>query len=215
MSTPDPAGSQDFTEDNGYGNNAMPANGVPYWAESADAWNTLIIAGRRFPGIVKVGGKAFEVRADKKKKAGTSGEKLTKLGREVAEPEFTIQLWTKEHLDQYVEIVRLFTPRGSGQLPPPVTVIHPALAIYGVKSVQIMVASFPEMKDSGGLYEVKLKTREFVQARPGKVKTDDATGSEFVKEFGEHQAVPKAIAASRARVSPEAGNGNEPRGKTP
>jgi hypothetical protein len=186
---------------------AVSVGAVPFWGDAPDAWNTLIIAGRKVPGIAKVSGAAYDIRVDKKTVPGEHGEKQTTLGREPCDPELEVKLWTAEHLKAFLNIVRLFLPRAGGALPPPVDVVHPALAMFKVRSLRIMKCSFPEEREPG-VFFLHMRCREFIPGKKGgKPKTDTAS----IEREGPG-AVQKKV---NALTTPAVTNGNAPRGKQP
>lgn len=180
---------------------------IPFWGDAPDSWNTLIMAGRRLPGIARVGGAAFDIRVDRATVPGVHGEKQTTLGREPCDPEIEVQLWTAAHLQAFVEIVALFLPKSKTALPPPVDVIHPALAMFRVRAVRVMKCSFPEEKEKD-VFVVKMRCREFIRGSKGtKPKTDASS----LERYGPG-AVQERVNALK---TPDVTNGNEPRTKQP
>jgi hypothetical protein len=198
---------EDFTGKPGSIITSAPGS-IPCWVDSPAAWNTVFMAGHRLPGVARVSGKAFEVRADKKKAAGINGERLTRLGRDPAEPEFVFKIWTSKQLKQFVDLVKIFLPKGSAQLGPPVDVVHPALALYNIKSVQVMVAGFPEEKGAD-IYEIKLKCREFFRGS-GKPTTPVASTGGIMKYDGKTGA-DAAQKTLKERTAPDHTNAGPPR----
>lgn len=193
---------EDYSIDQGVTAGVLESSSVPFWGDSPESWNTVIIGGIRIPGIASISGKAFEVRADKKSIPGEHGEKMTTLGREPCDPEITLKLWTPQQLKDFLTIVKLFLPKSHRQLPPPVDVIHPALAIFKVRSLRIMSCTFPEEKEKD-VFELKLKCREFVRGTGTKPKTDKAS----IEKEGPGAVLSRLFSF----LSPDKTNGNAPR----
>lgn len=68
------------------------------------------------------------------------------------------------------------TTGGEKLEPGPVDVVHPALVIFRIKSVQIMEVSLPESKGKD-VFEVKLKCREFIPAAKASVTSNQGSKS--------------------------------------
>lgn len=202
--TPPKSPYEDYTGNSKTGGQSV-VTGIPFWGDSPDSWNTVVMAGRRLPGIARVGGAAFDIRVDRKAIPGEHGEHMTTLGREPCDPEIEVQLWTPGHLKDFLAIVALFMPKSQTALPPPVDVVHPALAMFKVRSVRIMKCSFPEEKDKG-VFVVKMRCREFIRGSSStKPKTDKAS----IESQG-----PGAVAKKvNSFKTPDVTNGNAPRTK--
>lgn len=201
--------NEDFTGNGGSNianeSDFIDSSNVPFWGDAPQSWNTIILGGFKLPGVVTVLGKAFEVRADRKKIPGVSGETLTTLGREPCEPEIKVKLWKKQHLTDFLSLIKSFLPVGSQVLPPPVTVIHPALAMFKVRAIRVMKCSYP-VETQPGVFEVTLNFREFFAGKGGKPKTDKSP--KIVNEG------PGAVAQKINKLrTPDQTNGNEPRSR--
>lgn len=85
--------------------------------------------------------------------------------------------------------------------PAPLDVVHPALAIYRIRSVQIVEASLPTPKGKD-IFEVRLKGREFIDKRATKVTTADQSVSLTAALGG--NAIDRRIAAKPKAVKPSA-----------
>jgi hypothetical protein len=169
---------------------------VPFWGDNPAAWERIVLDGYRVPGVAKVGGKAFEVKADKKKAPGESGASTTVLGRNPCEPEITVQLWTAKHLSDFCQVIASFLPKNRTALPYAVDVFHPALVMYRIRSIYIMSSSYPEER-TPGVYEVKLK---FLEAFKGGGSKPKAAGPKL-SDLGKGE-VPAEVARKEARLTP-------------
>lgn len=203
----EPGPFEDFTGSKQSSGGVVDVSGIPFWGDAPDAWNTVIMAGRRLPGIARVGGAAFDIRVDRRTIPGEHGEKQTTLGREPCDPEIEVRLWTAAQLRDFVAIVKLFLPKSQTALPPPVDVVHPALAMFKVRAVRVMKCSFPEEQEKD-VFVVKMRCREFIRGSKGtKPKTDAAS----IEKEGPGAVQEKV----NAYKTPDATNGNAPRTKQP
>lgn len=197
---------EDYTWSSGtQAGTSITVSDVPFWGEAPDAWNTVILAGITVPGIAKVGGKAFDIRMDRKSIPGEHGEKQTTLGREPCDPEIEVRLWTADHLTAFLSIVKAFMPKSQSALPPPIDAIHPALAMFRIKAVRVMSCSFPEEHEPG-VFVVKMRCREFIRgSKTTKPQTDDNS----ITSLGPGAVAKKA----NSFKTPDVTNGNEPRSR--
>jgi hypothetical protein len=195
---------EDYTGSLASGQQVVVAS-VPFWGDAPDAWNTVVMAGKPLPGIAKVHGAAFDIRVDRKSIPGTHGEHLTTLGREPCDPEIEVKLWMPIHLENFLAVVKLFLPKTSAALPPPVDVVHPALAMFKVRAVRVMKCSFPEEREPGIFY-VTMRCREFIRGSKGTKPTTDTAS--IIKEGP--GAVQKKVDSFK---TPDVTNGNAPRTK--
>lgn len=85
--------------------------GVPFWADKPAAWDTVLLANRRLPGIARLSGDAIQQRLDKQKTPGLNGAHTKLMGYEPAEFDVVLTLWTEEHLRTYESLVPLLKPK--------------------------------------------------------------------------------------------------------
>lgn len=146
---------------------------VPFWSDSPDAWDTVIIAGRALPGVCRMKGKVVR-RVDRKNSTGTNGATVTYVGDDVAEFEITVRMWNDVHLSTYAEllaflrdkqspddanglgstiatgsssklVVKVNEKRGYSKFPmAPVAIEHPTLTLFKVRAAHVLEYSFPE-----------------------------------------------------------------------
>lgn len=80
---------------------------VPFWGDSPRPYDSMRIGDYYVPGLVRISGKGYEQKLDRKSIPGHKGEKLTQLGRGVAEIDIDIAIWTAQHLEDLEDIIRL------------------------------------------------------------------------------------------------------------
>lgn len=171
---------------------------TPFWAphdgqynqKAADEalWSKVKIAGVSLPGICVLSG-AMGNKVDTVPVPGTDGDTMTHLGYDSARVEVTITLWTKAQLALYVKLVREhLRPRKlkPNQEPKPVTVEHPALEIFQIRSLYLMEIGIPEPSAKvKGAYESKLTFAEyFREVTKSKSKTGKVDGAPIGANLG-------------------------------
>ncbi len=145
---------------------------VPFWGDSPETWDTVVIAGRALPGLCKMTGKVTR-RVDKKNATGTNGATITYTGDDVAEFEISVRMWTEAHLSTFAAllsflkdrqspddanglgvtvatgassklVVKANEKRGYSKFPmAPVQVEHPTLTLYRIRAAHVLEYSFP------------------------------------------------------------------------
>lgn len=163
-------GYEDFRTAQQLDDSTRSQSAIPFWGDDPDAWDTIFFAGEAAPGLAKVTGEVKN-RVDKKMLPGTNGAKMTHIGYEPAEVDVELRLWMPEQLKAFADLVKQLRPRRNS--PPPVTVNHPALALYEIRSAQMLSIGLPEYDDHADCYRVKMKLREYVTSgnQKSKVKT--------------------------------------------
>jgi hypothetical protein len=137
--TPPPGRRQQLTVD------PAPADS-PWWEDSGDVWDTVRIAGITLPGVATVSGKGFEQRTDRRVIPGQKGKRMTTFGCDPADIEIELQLWEPEHLEGLKALIAVIKPRdGKAQA---VSIYHPGLDLYQIRSVLVLSATVPTMKRS-------------------------------------------------------------------
>lgn len=181
---------------------------MPFWGDSPRSWDVVVINGLRMPGLVKVTGR-IAMRKDRKVVPGTNGVRSTHLGYEPAEITFKLRMWTPDHWEAFETwLAPAVRPRPNTGAPKAYDIAHPALAVYGIKSVEFIDASLPyQSADAPDVYEVDIKALEWnseLEAKAGTVNTNKksqdlgALGSEFKDKADAEQ--------SRKKKKPSASN---------
>lgn len=208
----------------------MTASAVPFWGDAPEAWEGVVVAGYRLPGVCAIEGKVKR-RHDSKKTPGANGSTVTYIGDDQADFTVTLRLWTPEHLATYAKIVgylrsmvvgtaeasklsisaaeRLIDARQKNLKPSskfpiaPVDVFHPVLSLHGIKSAHVLEYGFPKPKGeaAAGVYEATIHFLEYVPGAKGSVATPKQS-VDLVKRFGD--------GALGGRLKPSRTNGGTP-----
>jgi hypothetical protein len=163
-------------------------------------WDTLYMAGKRWPGICTISGKGIARRLDQKRTKGSDGATLKDEGNDLAE--FTIELLIYNRTDwaELQELIPLVSPRRSGGPRQPLAISYPSLALLGISACYIKAISVPSIDKNSQQLTVTMSAIEWV-AKPKKVKkaagtrrgksvADPNSGSVFVQDIT--QADPSA-----------------------
>lgn len=102
---------------------------------------------------------------DKKKAAGSDGARVTIHGKEPAKVDIEIIIWTPEQLKALAGLWPVLFPPAYKKSPPAYDAQHPVLSIHGIKSLQFIGGSGPDI-DGQGRGSFKMKALEFL--KPGK-----------------------------------------------
>lgn len=149
------------------------AGGVPFWDDSPDAWDQVVLAGIVLPGICVLTGD-IEQKVDIKKPAGSIGGRTTILGFDLAKFTVTVTLWTPAHLADWKLLMRALKPLAQAGQPQPTSIYHPSLEMVSVRAVTIVKIGLLQM-ESPGFYTSKLEALEF-RYDAGKPATPKTTG---------------------------------------
>ncbi len=85
-------------------------NGVPFWGDAPEVYDSVTLGGIVLPGICVVKGKGYEMKARHNKPPGTHGESIVHLGNEPAQWNIHILMNTVEHLRAFEALAPLFKP---------------------------------------------------------------------------------------------------------
>ena len=153
---------------------------VPFWGDEPKAYDSMFIASQLVPGLVRVTGKGYEQKIDRKTIPGHKGEKLTQIGQGPAEIDIDVALWTAKHLRDMQGIVNIIQKaltdpdpdpndvpgykKHTKKGPPPLEVYHPMLAFFNVTKLTFLRMSLPEDGDGDGVWHIKLTAIQYVPA---------------------------------------------------
>lgn len=113
------------------------------------------------PGLAKVDIRRWRD-VDKKKAAGNDGARVTIHGVDAASVEIELKIWTPEQLRQLANIWPILFPQAYKGPPPAYDVQHPKFSIFGVKSVQFVAGSGPDIQsDRSAIF--KMSAVEFLR----------------------------------------------------
>jgi hypothetical protein len=141
---------------------------------SVSDWDTIFLAGVRWPGIASVEGKGITRRIDIKRTKGSDGARLKDEGNDPAE--FTISLLIYNQPD-WVRLQRLLptvTPRRPGGPRTPISVIYPSLRVLGISTCYIKGVPVFALDKSTQQLTVTLQAIEWI-ARPKKLRKGSGT----------------------------------------
>ena len=89
----------------------MRVAGIPFWGVAQETWETVNIGGHEIPGICRVNGTGFKLKASTKKVAGQDGASVVMLGRDLASFNITVKMWEEIHLEEFRRIIEIARPR--------------------------------------------------------------------------------------------------------
>jgi hypothetical protein len=124
---------------------------------------------------------------------GQDGATTTVLGYKPAEITVNLQLWTPEQFKRFKNVITVYRPK-RGQAPKAVDVVHPKLALYGIRQAYIFSINDPPYDPVNG-YRVTLQMREWWPESKKKTR-------------GTSAVAPGTRANAAANGSRAAGNGN-------
>jgi hypothetical protein len=103
-------GYQDLgTRQTGRSSNAA-GQGVAYWGDAPETYDTVVLAGFVLPGLCSIKGKGYEMRKRDVRPTGKNGNSTYYLANEPAEFDILVMMTTKEHLQDFEKLVPLFKP---------------------------------------------------------------------------------------------------------
>lgn len=141
-------------------------------------WDVVNLNGKPLPGLCKV--KAIgKLTIDRKKPPGADGLTITSQGYDPGNVDIEILLWTWAQWKEMVQAaVTLWArPRRGGQIKA-LDISHPALSLWGIRSVVIEGVSIPEPGSIPQSMVVRLKAVEHLPPdQKNKTKTVKASGN--------------------------------------
>lgn len=180
--------------------NVSTSQGVPFWGDAPESWETVVVAGYSLPGICSLDGKVTR-RHDKKKSPGVNGATLTYISDDQAAFTVTVRMWTPEHLATYEKVIgfirnmvlasseakkntlsqseKIIDKRQKernqySKFPiAPVDIVHPVLTLHRIKAAHVIEYGFPKAKGdpAEGIYEATIHFLEYVPGSKGSVVT--------------------------------------------
>jgi hypothetical protein len=146
---------------------------LPFPSAEPEAWDTLLLAGRIWPGIAKVkvrGGRKI----DRKPAPGAHGEKITAQGAKARDVDITIRCWTREQWSELEDAIATIDPeRDQKKNPEPLFIAHPATATRGVANIFVENIEGPDW--DRGYMTVHISAVEYFPS-PKKNATSSPTG---------------------------------------
>ncbi len=177
----------------GFWDNEGTADFITQPVYSPNPYDVVVIAGRKTPGVAKVHAVPSR-KVDRKKPAGSDGERPTFHGYVAAEVDVRIWIWTPDQLEVYDALVReVLWPAQSKQDPVALSIYHPELDRLRIKSVAIVS---PSTLDDGRVPQERVAMIKCVEFAPptGKNATKTIlTTATRVKERQSSVAAPKKV----------------------
>lgn len=175
-----------------------PASTPSPW-ERPGAWDTIVIAGVLFLGLVLVEGETASG-IEVKKHKGRNGGKVTDHGSPLAELTLTFRTWDAETWASWQQVFRAIDPQRPTEQRAPVDVAHPALADRNIHRIYVKSVSLP--KRDGNEWHFTAKVIQWMPPSP------DARGRSVTRSpaaprqtvftgYGDNQAAVDAWAASQ------------------
>lgn len=201
-------------------------SGQPFWRDSPEVWERVELAGLPLPGICRVTGDGMRLKIDAKKAAGRHGANVAFLGQDAVSFTIEVKMWTQAHLDAFEDIVLCAKPKakykeakqsklkgGAGQPRSgrvlvgydhtPLTVSHPALALFGISACIVESVSIPT-EQTPGLWTASLRCREFRPAEEVPVSLGKTGAKKTVgRTAGINAAIPEEKKPSETNSGPQ------------
>ena len=147
-----------------------------------EAYDVIILAGQRSPGVCKIGRPKREEGWDEQKPKGTDGAETVPTGRPLAKFGVEFKVWIEDDVDGFAEwetFAKLCTLPVKKGAEKALDIYHPQLAAIGVSSVVVKAWSAPEPDGKGG----GVAFVDFLEYRPSKPKdASKPKGSEAAKK---------------------------------
>lgn len=93
------------------GRGTTAGSSIPFWGDTPDAWDTVVLAGQPLPGLCTLSGKGYEAKTERTKRSGQKGRTFTYQGDEPAVIDISLKMWTQAHLEEFARILDLIKPR--------------------------------------------------------------------------------------------------------
>jgi hypothetical protein len=128
--------------------------------DNPQAWDVIIVAGVRSPGVCELSGFKRDYEWDIKKGKGAFGATTTFVGRTPAKGSVKIHLWLPSHFVEWDKFRALLKYDPTKTKVSAVDIYHPALADVDIKSV--VVESIGSIEhEKGQLYSVTIGLLEY------------------------------------------------------
>lgn len=181
-------------------------SGLPFWdaddPDEAAAWDTVVINGRKLPGLAAVEGEIGR-KIDARSPPGSDGARLIHRGYEPAKVKITLRLWTREHWRDWQAV---YPRRRPGERIQPLEVSHPALVVLGVRNVFVEKVGAPRPGTPKGVMEVAIHA---VEHRPP-TRTNVTTTPRRDPNAGALERLPVAGEQPPAVQNPPSASNNGP-----
>jgi hypothetical protein len=132
---------------------------TPFWLDEPELWDEISIAQHALSCLADVKGKKGR-KVETKTSPGKDGASTTHLGYEPGTAEVKLTMWLPEHLVEWEALLPTLLPH-KGEPGAPVAVIHPQLAMLGMRSLTLMSIEGPVPGSELDTMEVSLSFQEF------------------------------------------------------
>jgi len=147
---------------------------TPWWDDPSGSWDTVVLGGYVFPGIVTISG-AVERDIEVKKAKGEDGATLKDNGYSPAQVDINLRVKDEEEWMALQMLLPNIHPRTKGGERSPVSLVNPVPNLLGVNSIYIKKIGFPVLLDTK---EVSIDISGFEwQQQPKKVKKGAGGGA--------------------------------------
>lgn len=183
---------------------------IPFWENTEDplVWDTVEIAGKKFPGVATIRGPGLKRKIDVKKPKGSDGASLKDEGIEPAKLEITLLIWNRFFWEQLQGLIPIITPRKKGGARRPTTIVHPLTRLLNITNIYIDGIPIPEHDKQNGFLRVKFTAIEWFPAPKPVRKAAGSGGSN--KADNKHGAVESTFTASSPEEVESNFNQNDP-----
>ena len=137
-------------------------------------WDTLYLAGERWPGICSISGKGIARRLDQKKSKGSDGATLKDNGNDLAEWTIELLIYNPTDWEDLQRLLPLVSPRRAGGPRQPLAIVYPSLSLLGISSCYVKAVSVPNIDKKSQQLTVTMAAIEWVP-KPRKVKKGAGT----------------------------------------
>lgn len=114
---------------------------------------------------------------DRKKAAGSDGERVTFHGAMLSEVDIQLIIWTPEQLRAVYAMWPEILPKNYKGSPPAVSIYHPACIAHGVKAVQFVEGAGPSDGPFPRSKVFSLRALEYAKPSGNATKTDEGAGA--------------------------------------
>lgn len=119
---------------------------VPFWLVGDSAWDVLYLDDVRIPGIASLTitpSRGVQVNKSKDE----NGTTLADNGYEGSKVNGLIRIWTQEQLEELEQLIPRWHPRNQDGVSRPISILHPAATLAGVRAIYIPTWTIPPPKD--------------------------------------------------------------------
>ncbi|WP_437647871.1 hypothetical protein [Sorangium sp. So ce362] len=143
----------------------------------SDPWRTIVLVGRRNPGLAEVVGAGSPRDWDIRKGYGLSGAFVVYTGDNLAKFTVRIRLFEDAHFDEWDSWAQLLAKPPRGVRPKALDIYHPALEDLQIRSVVVEDRSQLAPEDETGMWVSEIKFIQFRAPIPMLGKPEGSTAA--------------------------------------